>query len=84
MFAPQRWRTVAIAGLFWSVRSVGGVVDFFELHLSAGYVRALLGDWRCKLRKMHPGAHRLSKVPLYPVTVILAYWVVIYHHRLRG
>ena len=74
----SRWRTpyVAIAGVVLVCALVAsiGVVDFLSFISSAGYMFVLF--WATlalpKLRKMHPEAHRPFKVPLYPVTVILA------------
>ena len=74
----SRWRTPYVAVLFVMVvcglvASIG-LVDFLSFISSAGYMFVLF--WATlalpKLRKMHPDAKRPFKVPLYPLTVILA------------
>ncbi len=74
----SRWRTPYVAILFIMlicglVASIG-VVDFLSFISSAGYMFVLV--WATlalpKLRKMRPDAHRPFKVPLYPITVVLA------------
>ncbi|MEL7626862.1 MAG: amino acid permease [Anaerolineaceae bacterium] len=74
----SHWRTPWMAILMVVVVSAlvaaVGIVDFLSFISSAGYMFVLF--WATlampKLRKMYPDIERPFKVPLYPLTVILA------------
>lgn len=74
----SRWRTPYAAVIFIvlvsSLVAIIGLVDFLSFISSAGYMFVLFFATLAmpKLRKMYPNIERPFKVPLYPLTVILA------------